>query len=79
MNGDLSWTVAGEVMRWLAGNATERLDIIAQYWQLLAQPGNPISGDYGYSAVDMKKFGADEGRAVYTSLEDAADRNVSLR
>ncbi|KAJ8465872.1 hypothetical protein OPV22_028424 [Ensete ventricosum] len=69
----------GEVMRWLAGNATERLDIIAQYWQLLAQPSNPKSGDYGYSAVEMKKFGADEGRAVYTSLEDAADRNVSLR
>ncbi|RWW52123.1 hypothetical protein BHE74_00041481 [Ensete ventricosum] len=66
-------------MRWLAGNATERLDIIAQYWQLLAQPSNPKSGDYGYSAVEMKKFGADEGRAVYTSLEDAADRNVSLR
>ncbi|WOL13507.1 hypothetical protein Cni_G22277 [Canna indica] len=69
----------GEVLRWLAGNATKRLDIIAQYWQLLAQPENPKSGDYGFSAEEMERFGAGEGRAVYKSLEDAADRKVDLR
>ncbi|XP_010906870.1 uncharacterized protein [Elaeis guineensis] len=69
----------GEVLRWLAGNATRRLDLIAQYWQLLAQPGNPESGDYGYSKSDMERFGANEGRDVYKSLENAADRMVNIR
>ncbi|XP_042453241.1 phospholipase D Z-like [Zingiber officinale] len=69
----------GDVLRWLAGNATKNLDVIAQYWQFLAQPDNPKSGDYGFSAEDMEMFGAGEGRAVYKSLEDAADRKVDLR
>ncbi|URD72193.1 hypothetical protein MUK42_33757 [Musa troglodytarum] len=64
----------GEAFQWLAGNATKRLDIIAQYWQLLAQSENPESGDYGFSAEEMEVFGEDEGRAVYRYLADAADR-----
>lgn len=71
--------LAGEVFRWLAGNSTKRLDIIAQYWQLLAQPENPKSGDYGFSSEEMERFGAGEGRAVYKSLEDAADRKIDIR
>ncbi|ONK70452.1 uncharacterized protein A4U43_C05F33870 [Asparagus officinalis] len=70
---------SGEVLKWLAGNATERLDIIAQYWQLVAEPENPKSGDYGYSDEQMKRYGADEGREVYKALEDAADRKVNMR
>ncbi|KAK8962618.1 hypothetical protein KSP40_PGU011491 [Platanthera guangdongensis] len=69
----------GDVLRWLAGNATRRLDVIAQYWQLLSQPENPKSGDYGYSAADMERFGAGEGRAVYKALEAAAERTVNIR
>ena len=69
----------GEVFKWLAGNATERLDIIAQYWQLLAEPRNPNSGDFGYSDSEMERFGASEGREVYEALEDAADRKVNIR
>ncbi|XP_008776487.2 phospholipase D Z-like [Phoenix dactylifera] len=69
----------GEVLRWLAGNATRQLDLIAQYWQLQAQPGNPESGDYGYSASEMERFGANEGREVYKSLGNAADRMVNIR
>ncbi|KAG0493256.1 hypothetical protein HPP92_004250 [Vanilla planifolia] len=70
---------SGEVLRWIAGNATRRLDVIAQYWQLLAQPGNPKSGDYGFSAADMERFGAGEGAAVYKALEEAAKRMVNIR
>ncbi|KAF2287282.1 hypothetical protein GH714_039534 [Hevea brasiliensis] len=69
----------GDVLRWLAGNSTKKLDIIAQYWQLIAHPDDPLSGDYGYSRDDMKKFGAFEGSAVYRAIEDAADRNASIR
>nr|AQX44108.1 phospholipase D Z-like protein [Dendrobium officinale] len=70
---------SGDVLRWMAGNATRRLDVIAQYWQLLAQPGNPKSGDYGYSNADLERFGAGEGRAVYKALEEAAERRVDIR
>lgn len=69
----------GDVLRWLAGNSTKHLDVIAQYWQLVAHPDDSRSGDYGYSIDDMKKFGAFEGSAVYRAIEDAADRNVSIR
>lgn len=69
----------GDVLKWLAGNATERLDIVAQYWQLVAEPRNPSSGDFGYSDEEMERFGANEGRDVYRALEDAADRDVKMR
>ncbi|XP_030466173.1 uncharacterized protein LOC115685279 [Syzygium oleosum] len=68
-----------DVLRWLAGNSTKKLDIIAQYWQLNARPDDPRSGDYGYSRSDMLRFGADLGRGVYKAIEDAADRNVTIR
>ncbi|KAL9675928.1 hypothetical protein QQ045_004136 [Rhodiola kirilowii] len=68
-----------DVLRWLAGNSTGSLDIIAQYWQLLSHPDDPRSGDYGYSEEEMRSFGAHEGIGVYKSIEDAADRNVSVR
>ncbi|XP_020109529.1 phospholipase D Z-like isoform X1 [Ananas comosus] len=70
---------SGDVLRWLAGNATENLDILAQYWQLVAAPKNPRSGDYGYSDADMARFGADVGLQVYKELEAAADRKVDIR
>ncbi|MQL90269.1 hypothetical protein Taro_022869 [Colocasia esculenta] len=70
---------SGDVLKWLARNSTKSLDIIAQYWQLLAQPENPRSGDYGYSHADMERFGAGVGREVYKSLVDAADRMVDIR
>ncbi|KAF3329605.1 phospholipase D Z-like protein [Carex littledalei] len=68
-----------DVLQWLAGNATKSLDLTVQYWELLAEPNNSKSGDYGYSEADMKKFGADSGRQVYQSLVEAADRNVGIR
>ncbi|KAG9149124.1 hypothetical protein Leryth_010714 [Lithospermum erythrorhizon] len=68
-----------DVLRWLAGNSSKSLDIIAQYWSLIAHPHDPRSGDYGYSDDDMKKFGADEGFQVYKAIEKAADRNISIR
>jgi phospholipase D3/4 len=67
------------VLQWLSGNATKNLDILAQYWQLLAQPNNPKSGDYGFSESDMARFGAGQGLRVYKSLENAADRKVKIR
>ncbi|XP_022136348.1 phospholipase D Y-like [Momordica charantia] len=69
----------GDVFVWLAGNSTQRLDIIAQYWELLASPDDSRSGDYGYSNEDLKKFGAYQGYDVYTAIEKAADRNVTVR
>ncbi|OEL27793.1 Phospholipase D Z [Dichanthelium oligosanthes] len=69
----------GDVLQWLSGNATKSLDILAQYWQFLAQPNNPKSGDYGYSDSDMKRFGADVGRQVYKALENAADRRRNVQ
>ncbi|KAM3711288.1 hypothetical protein ACJW31_01G097200 [Castanea mollissima] len=69
----------GDVFRWLAQNSSHKLDIIAQYWQLNAQPEDPRSGDYGYSKADMSRFGAAQGSQVYKAIEDAADRNVSIR
>ncbi|KAI4316404.1 hypothetical protein L6164_024386 [Bauhinia variegata] len=69
----------GDVFRWLAANSTRKLDITAQYWQLVASPTDPRSGDYGYSESDMHKFGAHEGAAVYKAIDDAADRNVTVR
>ncbi|KAI6680391.1 hypothetical protein NL676_034272 [Syzygium grande] len=68
-----------DVLQWLAGNSTKKLDVIAQYWQLNARPDDPRSGDYGYSRSDMLQFGADLGRGVYKAIEDAADRNVTIR
>ncbi|GLJ15401.1 hypothetical protein SUGI_0252810 [Cryptomeria japonica] len=70
---------SGDVLQWIAGNSSSKLDIIAQYWELLAQPNNPKSGDYGYSAADLERLGAPIGRAVFNSLQSAADRNVSIR
>ncbi|KAH9315180.1 hypothetical protein KI387_023807 [Taxus chinensis] len=70
---------SGDVLRWIAGNSSTKLDIIAQYWELLAQPHNPKSGDYGYSAPDLERFGAPLGNALFKSLNNAADRNVSTR
>ncbi|CAN0913273.1 Phospholipase D Z [Linum grandiflorum] len=70
---------SADVLRWLAGNSTETLDVIAQYWQLVASPEDPRSGDYGYSEADMARFGAGEGAAVYKAIEEASDRNVSIR
>ncbi|KAK3134224.1 hypothetical protein QOZ80_6AG0546560 [Eleusine coracana subsp. coracana] len=69
----------GEVLQWLSGNATKNLDILAQYWQFIAQPKNPKSGDYGFSESDMTRFGADEGLRVYKALENAADRKIKIR
>ncbi|XP_042509614.1 phospholipase D Z-like [Macadamia integrifolia] len=68
-----------DVLRWLAGNSTQKLDIIAQYWQLIAHPEDTRSGDYGFSKEDMERFGANEGFQVYKSIENAADRNVQVR
>nr|XP_051204117.1 uncharacterized protein LOC127317588 isoform X2 [Lolium perenne] len=68
-----------DVLQWLSGNATKNLDILAQYWQLIAQPKNPKSGDYGFSESDMARFGADQGLRVYKALENAADRKVKIR
>ncbi|KAK2445911.1 phospholipase D Z [Trifolium repens] len=69
----------GDVLRWMAANSTRRLDVIAQYWQLLASPDDSRSGDYGYTQDQMHKFGARQGAAVYQALDDAADRNVNIR
>lgn len=63
----------------MAGNSSKSLDIIAQYWQLTAHPDDPRSGDYGYSKDDMSRFGADDGDQVYQALDNAADRNISMR
>ncbi|KMT16926.1 hypothetical protein BVRB_2g043960 [Beta vulgaris subsp. vulgaris] len=68
-----------DVFRWLAGNSTKKLDIMAQYWQLVAGPDNPLSGDYGYSKEDMERYGAQEGVSVYKAIENAADRNIKIR
>lgn len=68
-----------DVLRWLAGNSSQSLDIIAQYWQLIAHPHDKRSGDYGYSEDDMEKFGAHEGYQVYKAIENAADRNINIR
>ncbi|KAG6387912.1 hypothetical protein SASPL_153107 [Salvia splendens] len=68
-----------DVFRWMAGNSSRSLDIIAQYWQLIAHPDDPRSGDYGYSKDDMLRFGANEGYEVYRALDNAADRNISMR
>nr|CAB3468576.1 unnamed protein product [Digitaria exilis] len=86
-NGGNVWVIdfcllfgsTGDVLQWLSGNATKNLDILAQYWQFLAQPNNPKSGDYGFTDNDMKRFGADEGRRVYKALENAADRKIKIR
>lgn len=69
----------GDVFQWLAGNSSHKLDIIAQYWQLIAHLDDPRSGDYGYSKDAMLHFGANKGLAVYRAIENAADRNVSIR
>lgn len=71
--------LSGDVFVWLAGNSTQRLDIIAQYWELLAGPDDSRSGDFGYSNEDLKKFGANKGYDVYSAIEKAADRNVNVR
>lgn len=67
------------MFRWLARNSSERLDIIAQYWQFVANPEDPQSGDFGYSKQDMKKFGAHQGASVYSAIDDAANRNLTIR
>ncbi|KAJ6957015.1 hypothetical protein NC653_039056 [Populus alba x Populus x berolinensis] len=51
----------------------------AEEKHLVASPADPRSGDYGYSKEEMKRFGVDQGSAVYNAIEDAALRNVSIR
>ncbi|XP_059275255.1 uncharacterized protein LOC132029877 isoform X2 [Lycium ferocissimum] len=68
-----------DVLQWLAGNSSKSLDIIAQYWQLVAHPSDPRSGDYGYSEEELQRFGANEGLKVYQALENAADRKLPIR
>ncbi|CAM6105639.1 unnamed protein product [Calypogeia fissa] len=70
---------SGDVLNWLAGNATKSLDLTVQYWELLAQPNVNNSGDYGFSPAEMDHFGAPVGASVYKSLEGAADRGIPLR
>ncbi|XP_061365269.1 uncharacterized protein LOC133308640 [Gastrolobium bilobum] len=70
---------SGDVLRWMAENSTRRLDIIAQYWQLLAAPNDSRSGDYGYSQDQLHEFGAHQGASLYQALDAAADRNVRIR
>ncbi|KAL2897649.1 Phospholipase D4 [Bienertia sinuspersici] len=55
------------------------LDIMTQYWQLIAGQDNPLSGDYGYSKEEMEVFGAQEGLSVYEAIQNAADHNVVIR
>ncbi|CAM6009882.1 unnamed protein product [Sphagnum balticum] len=69
----------GDVLQWLAGNSSKSLDIASYYWELLALPKNPASGDYGYSQQQLDQFGAPVGQAVYDSLIAAADRGVPIR
>ncbi|CAN8265093.1 unnamed protein product [Cochlearia groenlandica] len=69
----------GDVFQWLANNSTRSLDIISQYWQLLANPKDPRSGDFGFSDSDLVKFGAHIGSLVYKSIENAANRDVNIR
>ncbi|KAJ7538622.1 hypothetical protein O6H91_11G057000 [Diphasiastrum complanatum] len=69
----------GDVLQWLAANATEGLDISSQYWQLLAQPDNPVSGDYGFGQAKMNHFGAPVGKAVFDALDAAAARGIPIR
>jgi phospholipase D3/4 len=69
----------GDVLQWLAGNSSKSLDITSYYWELLALPKNPASGDYGYSQQQLDQFGAPVGQAVYDSLIAAADRGVPIR
>lgn len=71
----------GDVLKWLAGNATEKgsLDITAQYWEFLEESSNPKSGDYGFSKQQMEQFGAAAGKAVHDSLLLAADRGIPIR
>lgn len=67
------------MFQWLANNSTRSLDIIAQYWQLLANPKDSRSGDFGYSDSDLQRFGAHLGSLVYKSIDNAANRNVNIR
>uniref|UniRef100_A0A1J3CT61 Phospholipase D Z n=1 Tax=Noccaea caerulescens TaxID=107243 RepID=A0A1J3CT61_NOCCA len=69
----------GDVFQWLANNSTKSLDIIAQYWQLVANPKDPRSGDFGYSDSELQRFGAHLGSLVYKSIDNAANRNVNIR
>ncbi|KAL1212609.1 hypothetical protein V5N11_021170 [Cardamine amara subsp. amara] len=69
----------GDVFQWLANKSTTSLDIIAQYWQLLATPKDPHSGDFGYSDSDLQRFGAHLGSLVYNSIDNVANRNVNIR
>lgn len=71
--------LTADVFQWLAGNSTRKLEIVGEYWQLIAHPKDPRSGDYGYSKRDMQKFGAQEGSKVYEAIDNAAERNVSIR
>ncbi|XP_051137423.1 uncharacterized protein LOC127255751 [Andrographis paniculata] len=68
-----------DVFQWLAGNSSKSLDVMAQYWQLIAHPEDPRSGDYRYSKADMRRFGAGEGYKVHNALAKAIDRNISVR
>ncbi|KVH88803.1 Phospholipase D/Transphosphatidylase [Cynara cardunculus var. scolymus] len=65
------------VFRWLDGNSSHILELMAQYLQLIAHPNDPRSGDYGYSKENMQSFGSTESSSVYKSIEDVVDRDHS--
>ncbi|KAH8952944.1 hypothetical protein BDL97_09G111500, partial [Sphagnum fallax] len=62
----------GDVLQWLPGNSSKSLDIMSYYWELLALPKNPASGDYGYSQQQLDQIVQDTGFSPDFDSESAA-------
>jgi len=68
-----TWDVLTEYV----GNATEKIDLAAMYWDLLA--GSKKGDQKNFTAEELKAFGADKGANLQTALLDAAGRGVKIR
>ena len=55
-------------------NATSSISISGMYWNLLGLPDQDL-----YSKHQLEQWGIQHGQDLYSALEEAAERNVSIR
>ena len=61
----------------LTNKAQKTIDLTAMYWRLLPNPTLP--DEVGFSEAELDALGGRYGRALYTALENAAQRGVQIR
>src|ERR1700722_11647640 len=65
-----------DVLVGLTRAAESTIDLTAMYWALLPDPAG--DDEKGFTAAQFDTMGAGKGRALFTALQQAACRGVSI-